>query len=521
MLVIILVILFVDAIIFAIIRKNINFLLFSGLCGSLIVMLTGIIIYIAKIGGLSDTQYQFLFLSTRVQTRIQYLIITLDKLGYMIAVGRYLSPAFLLMIALRYSTIPFLLRHREWTGLIFLLPAFSLVLYYPQVFYVIVCNRFTFQAALMSSMLVWILVYLALAVGLMFREYFTIPIAYFRRQYRNIFFLVVSLAFLYGIYCFQDPIQVYQLYGSEYLWVSGFSYSNPSMPLAGWILLTGVTILTSFLGLWNLIRYTQVNYQSDLEDIVLQRKFDISSAGVSTFVHSIKNQILACGVVHKRIRKILEQDSPDIQALKDNMDLLGRLNEDMLAHMDRLYASTKSNSITLKPVTVDQIAKLSVRYFQEKYPAGSIGLSLETNGVVLADRENLSEAICNLLTNAQEAIQNANRQEKGSILLHVYNWRIYTIFEIRDNGSGIPKNEQKRIFDPFYTTKNSNYNWGMGLHYVKRIAQSHFGILRFESTPGEGTSFFLMLPRYDSDIKKRIFSKSNSHGGDPVSPMKF
>ncbi|QNK40349.1 ATP-binding protein [Caproicibacter fermentans] len=107
--------------------------------------------------------------------------------------------------------------------------------------------------------------------------------------------------------------------------------------------------------------------------------------------------------------------------------------------------------------------------------------------------------------NAQEAILAAGRGPQGKIKLKTYNGRIYTFFEVDDNGGGIPKNEQKKIVDPFYTTKNTNYNWGMGLHYVKRIAKSHFGMLRFESFPGQGSSFFLVLPQHEPRARKDYF----------------
>ncbi|WP_411676076.1 sensor histidine kinase [Caproicibacter sp.] len=505
MLILILVILFLDSVILAVMRKNVHSFLFLGLCTSLVLMLSGIILYTAKIGGLSHAQYIFLFLSVRIQTRLQYALITLDKLGYMIAVGRYLFPYFLLMISIKYSTIPFVSRNRKWMNLFCLPPAASLILYYPQVFYVVVCNRFALQTLLMTLTLVWILLYLAAGILLMIREYFATPVAYFRRQFRNILFLHISLAFLYGIDCFQDPIQIYQLYGSEYLWVSGFSYSNPAMPLFGWVLLTAVTIVSSFIGLWNLIRYTQINYQLNLEDVVLQRKFEITNAGISVFVHSIKNQILSCGVVHKRIQKILDSDSPDLAALRENFDLLRKLNENMLTHINRLNANTKSHSIVLRPVAVEHIAGLAVQRFHGKYPEAEVRMDLVPQMLILADEESLSEALCNLLMNAQEAILAVGRGPQGKIKLKTYNGRIYTFFEVDDNGGGIPKNEQKKIVDPFYTTKNTNYNWGMGLHYVKRIAKSHFGMLRFESFPGQGSSFFLVLPRYEPRARKDYF----------------
>ena len=67
---------------------------------------------------------------------------------------------------------------------------------------------------------------------------------------------------------------------------------------------------------------------------------------------------------------------------------------------------------------------------------------------------------------------------------------------MRDNGSGISRAEQKKIFDPFYTSRNTNNNWGMGLYYVRQIVKSHLGHMQIKSAEGKGSSFIVMLPRY-------------------------
>ena len=84
------------------------------------------------------------------------------------------------------------------------------------------------------------------------------------------------------------------------------------------------------------------------------------------------------------------------------------------------------------------------------------------------------------------------------LFLTVRGERLWTVIEVRDNGGGIPAELQSRIYEPFFTSKNTNYNWGMGLYYVRRIVKSHFGRLRLESRMGEGSSFFIMLPLYDA-----------------------
>ncbi|MFR1593417.1 MAG: ATP-binding protein, partial [Christensenellales bacterium] len=86
-------------------KKNRESLYLLGMCCSLMVQFSGILIFIAKKGGYSKSIIGFLFFSQTLRNKLQYLFITLDTLGYVIAVGRYLFPLFLMEIALQYSMI--------------------------------------------------------------------------------------------------------------------------------------------------------------------------------------------------------------------------------------------------------------------------------------------------------------------------------------------------------------------------------------------------------------------------------
>jgi hypothetical protein len=155
-LILILILLGIISITLAIFKRDENSLLLLGLCGSLILMFSGIIIYTAKIGGLNGSQEVFLFLSPKIKNWIQYMVIRLDTLGYLIAVGRYLFPSFLLLIAINYSMIPFIRRYTRWIKLLLIIPVASLIVYYPKVFYTLVRSRFELQKILMTAMLIWI-----------------------------------------------------------------------------------------------------------------------------------------------------------------------------------------------------------------------------------------------------------------------------------------------------------------------------------------------------------------------------
>ena len=129
-------------------------------------------------------------------------------------------------------------------------------------------------------------------------------------------------------------------------------------------------------------------------------------------------------------------------------------------------------------------------------------MEVEPHTQVLADENYLSEAIYNLLTNGWESNLLAGNPN-CAVSLYSHMERLYTVLEVRDHGTGIPRAALKHIFEPFYSSKNSNYNWGMGLYHVQAIVRSHLGSLRVENHAGDGASFYLLLPRYDQRNAER------------------
>jgi signal transduction histidine kinase len=71
----------------------------------------------------------------------------------------------------------------------------------------------------------------------------------------------------------------------------------------------------------------------------------------------------------------------------------------------------------------------------------------------------------------------------------------YILLTIADNGTGMSEEVQKRIFEPFYTTKNVGEGTGLGMSITYGIIEKHQGKIRVESKLGEGTSFEIQLPK--------------------------
>ncbi|MBI2059148.1 MAG: HAMP domain-containing protein [Nitrospirae bacterium] len=101
----------------------------------------------------------------------------------------------------------------------------------------------------------------------------------------------------------------------------------------------------------------------------------------------------------------------------------------------------------------------------------------------------LNQVFLNLLVNAVDAIS-----ERGDLWLRTRRKDGSVEIEIEDNGAGMPPEVQKKIFEPFYTTKPVGRGTGLGLSISYNIVQKHGGSIRVDSSPGRGTKFTISLP---------------------------
>ncbi len=112
---------------------------------------------------------------------------------------------------------------------------------------------------------------------------------------------------------------------------------------------------------------------------------------------------------------------------------------------------------------------------------------------LFADAHQLQQVLLNLVINAEQAMLGSH----GRGLLVVRTWhdadRDSVMLELNDDGPGVPEEVQARIFEPFFTTKEAG-GTGLGLTVAYAIVQEHGGSIRVESKPGQGASFFVMLP---------------------------
>jgi len=207
----------------------------------------------------------------------------------------------------------------------------------------------------------------------------------------------------------------------------------------------------------------------------------------SIISHSLKNQLVCIDEKVLRLSYVVQ----DRQKVLSGVDEIRKEINDMFENISLLNSRLKMESFIMELISLSDLchevldhariipvtAILSKRFPQEDVEC-------------FADRACLRDCLHNLLSNAVEALP----EENGVISFRLEaegNWAVITI---KDNGCGIPPDNVDQIFEPFYTTKAGQKNWGIGLSICRNIVKAHGGKLYVENTSSAGTEFKLLLP---------------------------
>lgn len=192
----------------------------------------------------------------------------------------------------------------------------------------------------------------------------------------------------------------------------------------------------------------------------------------------------------------------------------------------QILAFSRQTDEDRMPVRVALIAKEAVKFLRATIPA-TIEIQTrieERSGAVFANSVELHQIIMNLFTNAQHAIGNSTgiievRVQDTEIDLSQENGLMglasgsYVRISVKDTGCGMTMDVMKRIFDPYFTTKEKGVGTGLGLAVVHGIIKKYGGTINVQSELGKGATFHIFLPKVDIDSAITVEQAGTMIGG--------
>ncbi|MBI2795169.1 MAG: PAS domain-containing protein [Gemmatimonadetes bacterium] len=221
------------------------------------------------------------------------------------------------------------------------------------------------------------------------------------------------------------------------------------------------------------------------------------SAGV---MHEINNPLATIAACAESLQLKLEDlESQGITLKGDYNELLTIVDNEVhrcKRIVDGLLDFSRPKPVTKELVHINQVVektlfllKHHVR-FKKVHVHTHLDPDLQT--LVYASAEQLVQVFMALLLNALDAIG-----DSGTIIIRTRPGRSASeavLAEVIDDGQGIPRGEQGKIFEPFYTTKAPGRGTGLGLSICYGIVSDHGGRIEVDSVPGKGSTFRVILP---------------------------
>ncbi len=207
--------------------------------------------------------------------------------------------------------------------------------------------------------------------------------------------------------------------------------------------------------------------------------------------HEVRNPIAAIelnaellgDIVRERPGHDMEEAGSLVGAIRDQVSALDALTEEYLAFARFPRAQFEDDSVNdMVTAVVEFVRPLAAR--QE------ISVSVATDPSIPPmeiDRTLLRQAVLNLIKNALEALSKG-----GSLNVATRRLEDTAEISVEDSGPGITPEVGRRLFEQFFTTKPQGT--GLGLSITRQIVEEHGGQIRWQSTPGSGTTFTVSIP---------------------------
>lgn len=240
-------------------------------------------------------------------------------------------------------------------------------------------------------------------------------------------------------------------------------------------------------------------YISTIYFIVRQKRISqMKTDFINNMTHEFKTPIATINLIVDAMKspRVIKDESQ----LKLYLKMLKQENKRMLNQVESVLSLSVldkiDHKIEKKPIDVHKVLKRAIQHvtllIEDKNGSLKTNLKAEQS-IIMGEETLLTNVFVNILDNAIKY-----SKEQPVIEINTFNNKKNIVVEIKDNGIGMSKSVQKKIFKKFYRETTGNIHnvkgHGIGLFYVLKVVQSFNGKIKVKSTKGEGSIFTIIFP---------------------------
>ncbi len=219
----------------------------------------------------------------------------------------------------------------------------------------------------------------------------------------------------------------------------------------------------------------------------------------ASVAHELKQPLNSIKIISQAILRDIDKKRFDEQGAREDLpDIIHQVDK-MAEIIDHMRVFTRrpigvSNEMVDLNLVIGDALKFVAQQLKDHNIEIVKGLDFDLPKV-FGDSIRLEQVVVNLINNARYAVDKNGKEQKRIEVRTGKGSDGQTVFlEVKDNGMGIPDDVKKKIFQPFFTTKEPGKGTGLGLSVSKKILDEHKGTLEFFSNAGEGALFRLLMP---------------------------
>lgn len=244
--------------------------------------------------------------------------------------------------------------------------------------------------------------------------------------------------------------------------------------------------------------HTEVQKSKEQEQLLIQKsKFIALGEMLSNIAHQWRqplSQLSAIMMTLKFKYKLEKLDEDTMQSKSKEAEHLLEYMSKTINDFSEFFKPEKAKKEFFVKKTVDAALSIIGKSTQKK--TIEIHQSIPENAKVFGYKNEFEQVILNIITNAKQILLE-KQIEKPRIIIKVKSDKTYTYITIKDNAGGIKVEPIDKIFEPYFTTKESTGGTGIGLYMSKLIIEKSMGGILIAKNKNRGASFIIRLKKVD------------------------